>query len=119
MKVYGLKHCTTTQKVMKFLSEHGLTMPEVIDIREQPPLKEEIALALNQADGNPRKILNTSGELYRSTGLKDRVDEMSAEELVDLLSQEGMLIKRPFIVSGEQVSSGSNEKMLTEIWLKK
>lgn len=119
MKVYGLKHCTTTQKVIKFLSEQGITMPEVIDIREQPPLKEEIALALSQTEGKPRKILNTSGELYRASGLKDKVDDMSVEELVNLLSEEGMLIKRPLIVSDLKVSSGSNEKMLTEIWLKK
>jgi len=53
-------------------------------------------------DGNLKKLLNTSGQLYRSMGLKDQIPTMTAEEVYTLLSREGMLVKRPFLLIGSE-----------------
>lgn len=115
--VYGLKQCSTTQKVIKFLENKGLTVEQQIDIREQPPAKDLILLALAETEGNPRKIINTSGGLYREMDVKNQLDHLSQEEIAALLADNGMLIKRPFITDGDKVSSGSKEAMLADIWL--
>lgn len=116
MKLYGLRQCSTTQKVIKHLAAKGINIEERIDIRDIPPTKEEIKLAIDSVDGSYRKILNTSGQLYRDLGLKDKLDSMTEDEIIDLLSQEGMLIKRPLIVDRSRVSIGSRENLLDEIW---
>lgn len=119
LKIYGLKQCSTTQKVKKYLEDKGLTFGEIIDIRDQPPVAEEIAWALNQVEGKYTKILNTSGGLYRELGLKDKLTDMSEEAFLDLLSEQGMLIKRPLIVGDEVATAGSKVDFLDRIWLSK
>lgn len=114
--VYGLKQCTTTQKVIKFLEENGLEVGERLDIRDTPPSKKLVQLALATTSGKPRQLMNTSGGLYREMGLKDRLGDLSEDEIATLLTQHGMLIKRPFITDGQRVSTGSKEAMLTDIW---
>ena len=119
LKIYGLKQCSTTQKVKKHLEDQGLTFGEIIDIRDQPPMVKEIAWALDQVDGKYTKILNTSGGLYRELGLKDKLTDMSEEAFLDLLSEQGMLIKRPLIVGDEVATAGSKVDFLDRIWLSK
>ncbi|AMC00802.1 putative reductase [Aerococcus viridans] len=119
LKIYGLKQCSTTQKVKKHLEEQGLTFGEIIDIRDQPPVAEEIAWALDQVDGKYTKILNTSGGLYRELGLKDKLTDMSEEAFLALLSEQGMLIKRPLIVGDQVATAGSKVDFLDRIWLSK
>lgn len=114
--VYGLKQCSTTQKVIKFLEKNGLEIGERLDIRDTPPSKELVQLALAATSGKPRQLMNSSGGLYREMGLKDLLADMSEDEIAELLTQHGMLIKRPFITDGRRVSFGSKEAMLTEIW---
>lgn len=111
INLYGLKRCTTCQKAIKYLNQHNVTVEE-IDIREQPPAAELIAAALANTGGKPRQIMNTSGELYRDLGLKDKLNDMSEAELVTLLSENGMLLKRPFITDGHQTTSGAKPEVL-------
>lgn len=118
LKIYGLKQCSTTQKVKKYLEDKGLTFDEIIDIREQPPRVEEIAWALDQVDGQYTKILNTSGGLYRELGLKDQLADMPKESFLSLLAEHGMLIKRPLIVADQVATAGSKYIFLDEVWLK-
>lgn len=113
--LYGLSHCTTCKKAIKFLNMNDVTVNE-IDIRENPPKKALIELALAGTAGNPRKIMNTSGEMYREMGLKDKLATMSHEELVDLLSTHGMLLKRPFITDSKQTTNGAKEDILEAAW---
>lgn len=119
LKIYGLKQCSTTQKVKKHLEDQGLTFGEIIDIRDQPPVAKEIAWALDQVDGKYTKILNTSGGLYRELGLKDKLTDMSEESFLALLSEQGMLIKRPLIVGDQVATAGSKVDFLDQIWLSK
>ena len=62
------------------------------------------------------KIVNSSGQLYRDLHLKDRLDEMSDDDFLTLLSEQGMLVKRPLITDGHKASAGSNQKDLARIW---
>lgn len=119
LTIYGLEQCSTTQKVKKMLEKKGLEFDKIIDIRENPPSKETIQRALKYSDGKYRKIMNSSGELYRELGLKDKLDDMSEEQIIDLLSEKGMLIKRPLITDGKKVSAGSKEADLITFWLDK
>lgn len=117
LKVYGLGHCSTTQKGIKYLEAKGLTFADSIDIRDKPPAKDLIQAAIKQFDNNPRKIMNTSGGLYRELNLKEKLTNMTLEEVVDLLAENGMLIKRPFITDGLNFSVGARDKHLDSIWL--
>lgn len=116
IKFYGLKNCSTCRKAQAFLENQGLEIDEYLDIRETPPAKAEILRALDQTEGNPRKILNSSGKLYREMELKDKLDDMPDGELVDLLAKNGMLIKRPFIVDDKRLSVGGREEVLAQVW---
>ncbi|MGF3065911.1 Spx/MgsR family RNA polymerase-binding regulatory protein [Facklamia sp. P12950] len=116
IKVYGLKQCSTCRKIMKYLQENGLELTEIEDIRDNPPSFSELKVAYQSTDGNIRKMLNTSGQVYRDMKLKDRLDSMSSEEVLKLMSKNGMLIKRPFLIEKEKASSGSNLKIINRVW---
>lgn len=118
IELYGLKHCTTCQKAKNYLTQQGVAFSE-IDIRDNPPAAEAVELALAKSGGNPRKIINTSGELYREMGLKDKLAALGHEELVTLLTTHGMLLKRPFIVDvdGKRTTSGAKEEVLAAVWV--
>lgn len=117
LKIYGLKQCSTTQKVKKYLEDQGLVFGEIINIREQPPQAEEIAWALKQVNGQYTKILNTSGGLYRELKLKDQLADMDELSFLDLLAEHGMLVKRPLIVGDHIATAGSKLPFLDEVWL--
>lgn len=117
LTIYGLGHCSTTKKAAKYLLEKGVEMGGIIDIRETPPTKKEIQLALAANDGQVKKIMNTSGNLYREMELKDRLAEMSYDAVVDLLHENGMLIKRPLITNGEKATVSAKESLLADAWL--
>lgn len=117
LTVYGLAHCTTTQKAIKYLEAAGLEIKELIDIRDQPPSEDPIQLAIQSQGGQVRKILNTSGNLYRDMGLKDKLDTMKEDEVIQLLTQNGMLIKRPLITDFTKASVSAREKVLNTVWV--
>ena len=117
LTVYGLGHCTTTQKAIKYLANKGIQIKEQIDIRDNPPSKETIRLAIEQVGGNVRKIMNTSGNLYREMELKDKLDTMGVDEVITLLSENGMLIKRPLITDGATVSVSARDSTLDKSWI--
>lgn len=116
LKIYGLNQCSTTQKVKKYMEQKGHTLGEIIDIRETPPSKDDLSKALNQVDGQYTKVLNTSGGLYREMNLKEQLKDMDRQSFLDLLSENGMLIKRPLIVSEEKATAGSKENFLDSVW---
>lgn len=119
LTIYGLQHCTTTQKAKKYLESKGLEFNEIIDIRDNPPSPEIIRLAIEQVNHQVRKMMNTSGGLYREMGLKDKLDSLSEADIIRLLSEHGMLIKRPLITDGKIATNGAKEKDLETIWVKK
>ena len=116
LKIYGLKKCSTTQKVANWMNDQGHELTDIIDIRDCPPSIEELKYALEAYSGKRGKIVNSSGQLYRDLHLKDKLDEMSEDEFLTLLSEQGMLVKRPLITDGKKTSTGSNQNDLARIW---
>lgn len=101
--------CTTCQRAKKWLDERG-TAYTGRHIKEERPAAEELR-EWHKKSGLPlKRFFNTSGMLYKSMGLKDRLPSMSEEEMYELLASDGMLVKRPIIVGEDFVLTGFKEK---------
>lgn len=100
--------CTTCQKAQKWLDGHQVAY-ELRDIKAENPTYDELA-AWHKRSGLPlRKFFNTSGLLYKAMELKDKLPGMSEEEMLRLLAADGMLVKRPLLVSDDFVLIGFKE----------
>ena len=105
--------CSTCQRAKKWLEEKQIIF-EARDVKLQNPTKEEL-IEWHQRSGLPlKKFFNTSGNLYKQFSLKDRLETMSDDEKLDLLSKHGMLIKRPLLVSNSFILIGFKEKEWNE-----
>ena len=97
--------CGTCKKAEKYLLDKGITL-EKRDIKNDKPSLEELT-AWYKASGLPlKRFYNTSGKLYKELNLKDKIPTMSEEEQLVLLASDGMLVKRPIVVDGENVLIG-------------
>ena len=106
--------CSTCQKARKWLEERGLEFQDR-HIVEQNPTKEELK-AWYEKSGLPlKRFFNTSGNKYKELQLKGKLPGMSEEEQLELLSTDGMLVKRPVLVGDDFVTTGFKEKD----WLEK
>lgn len=105
--------CTTCQKAKKWLDENGFEY-ESRHIKENRPTYEELKKWYTESGMPLKKFFNTSGLLYKSMQLKDRLSEMSEEEQLRLLSTDGMLVKRPLIISEKAILTGFREKEWAE-----
>lgn len=105
--------CSTCKRAKAWLESHGKTF-EDRNIKTENPGFEELK-AWVQTSGLPlKKFFNTSGLLYKSMGLKDRLPDMTEEEQLKLLSTDGMLVKRPIVVEGNTVLVGFREAEWSE-----
>jgi len=98
LKVYEYKNCGTCRKALAYLKSKGVDYTTV-PIREQPPTKAELIRMLELYGGEIRKLFNTSGMDYKELQLKDKLPNLSVGEAIDLLSKNGNLVKRPFILT--------------------
>lgn len=97
--------CSTCQKAKKWLDEAGIAYTDR-HIKEDSPSYEELK-AWYEISGLPlKRFFNTSGLLYKSLNLKDKLPTMSEEEQLRLLATDGMLVKRPIVVKGDIVLTG-------------
>ena len=97
--------CSTCQKAKKWLTEQG-TAFECRHIVENHPTVEELK-QWHQMSGLPiKRLFNTSGLVYKSMGLKDKLPNMTEDQQLRLLSTDGMLVKRPVIIVGDRVWFG-------------
>lgn len=101
--------CTTCQKAKKWLEAKGISYEER-DIKTQNPQKEELEEWYKKSGLPLKRFFNTSGMLYKELKLKDRIPQMSEEEQLELLSTDGMLVKRPIVVTKDTVLTGFKEK---------
>ena len=106
--------CTTCQKAKKWLDDNGIEY-ESRHIKEQNPTYDELKKWHEQSGLPLKKFFNTSGLLYKSMELKDKLPNMTEEEQLMLLSTDGMLVKRPIIVSGSTVLTGFREKEWSDV----
>ena len=100
--------CTTCQKAKKWLDAHGIAYTDR-HIKNENPSYEELK-TWYAASGLPlKKFFNTSGLLYKSMNLKEKLPAMSEEEQLQLLAGDGMLVKRPIVVTDSTVLVGFKE----------
>ncbi|MBR5429299.1 MAG: arsenate reductase family protein [Firmicutes bacterium] len=100
--------CTTCQKARKWLEAEGCEFTER-HIKEDNPSRQELEQWQEKSGLPLRRFFNTSGQLYRSLGLKDKLDTMSRDDQLELLSGDGMLVKRPLLIGEGCVLVGFKE----------
>ncbi len=97
--------CTTCKKAKKWLQDNGLEFT-ARHIKEENPTVEEIDAWQVKSGLELKKFFNTSGLVYKALGLKDKLPAMSREEQLRLLASDGMLVKRPILVTEDTVLVG-------------
>ena len=100
--------CTTCQKAKKWLDDNQIAY-ELRDIKLDNPTLDELAAWYSQSGLPLKKFFNTSGLLYKSLDLKSKLPTMSEEEMLALLATDGMLVKRPILISDDFVLVGFKE----------
>ena len=100
--------CSTCQKAKKWLDARKIAY-EARDIKTENPSKEELKEWYEKSGLELKKFFNTSGMLYKSMQLKEKLPDMSEEDQIRLLATDGMLVKRPILVKGDQVLVGFKE----------
>lgn len=105
--------CSTCQKAKKWLDENSVEYTDR-HIIEDNPTYEELKTWYKQSGLELKRFFNTSGMLYRSMGLKDKLPSMSEDEQLKLLASDGMLVKRPLIISDKVILTGFREKEWAE-----
>ncbi len=109
MLVLCYPKCTTCQKALRWLDEKSVQY-EIRNIKEDNPTVEELTEWYNKSGLDIKRFFNTSGLLYKSMELKDKLPAMTDEEKLALLSTDGMLVKRPLIISEKGIYTGFKEK---------
>lgn len=106
MKLYLHPKCTTCKKAVSYLDKNGFPY-EAIDITKNPPSYEE----LSRSNASTLKgMFNTSGMQYREEGIKEKLEDLTKEEALNLLASNGMLVKRPVLVLEDCVLQGFKEE---------
>ncbi|PWL49016.1 MAG: ArsC family transcriptional regulator [Clostridiales bacterium] len=100
--------CTTCQKAQKWLHENQIEYA-FRDIKLDRPTLEELELWYKESGLPLKKFFNTSGLLYKSLNLKQRLPEMNEQEMLELLATDGMLVKRPLLIGDNFVLVGFKE----------
>ena len=93
---------------MEWLKARGIDF-EFRDIKKENPTYEELKIWHEKSDLPLRRFWNTSGIPYRTLGLKNKLPDMSEQEQLELLATDGMLVKRPLVVSNDWVLTGFKE----------
>lgn len=105
--------CSTCQKAKKWLDDNGFSY-DSRHIVENNPSYEELKLWYQESGLPLKRFFNTSGLLYKSMQLKDKLPNMSEDEQLKLLATDGMLVKRPIIITDDVILTGFKEKEWTE-----
>ncbi|HNZ98192.1 arsenate reductase family protein [Ruminococcus sp.] len=113
MKFICYPKCTTCQKARKWLDAKGASY-ELRDIKEDNPSYDELKKWYEMSGLPLKKFFNTSGLLYKSMELKNKLPDMSDEEQLRLLATDGMLVKRPILINGSKIIIGFKESEYEE-----
>ena len=107
--------CTTCQRAKKWLDDNKIEY-ELRDIKLDNPTLEELSEWYKKSGLPLKKFFNTSGLLYKLSDLKNKLPEMSEEEMLKLLATDGMLVKRPLVIGDDFVLVGFKEVEWEEIY---
>ncbi|WP_020007864.1 Spx/MgsR family RNA polymerase-binding regulatory protein [Salinicoccus albus] len=113
---YEYSRCTTCRKARKFLDDNGAEF-ERHDMVRQPPEPSVLRKIISQSDQPVDDFFNKRGKKFRDLDLKNRLETMDDEEKIELLSSDGLLIKRPLAWDGENVILGFEESDYEEAFL--
>lgn len=100
--------CSTCKKAQAWLDTHGLSY-QVRDIKTQNPSEEELRRWHSESGLPLKRFFNTSGQQYRGLELKDKLPQMTEDQQLALLATDGMLVKRPILLTGSKVLVGFKE----------
>ena len=114
MKFICYPKCTTCKKAQNWLDSKGADYT-LRDIKTDNPSYEELKEWYEKSGLSLKKFFNTSGMIYRFMNLKDKLDEMTDEEKLRLLAEDGMLVKRPILLTEDRVLLGFKESEWSEI----
>lgn len=101
--------CSTCQKALKWLDDNGIVYTQR-DIKVDNPTYSELKKWYKQSGLELKRFVNTSGLLYKSMNLKDKLPTMNEDEILKLLATDGMLVKRPLVVKDDIVLTGFKQK---------
>jgi arsenate reductase len=116
IKFYCYPKCSTCQKAKKWLDDNKVKYEE-IHIVENNPTKNDLAEYFKMSGFPINKFFNTSGIKYREMGLSSKVKSASEDDLLELLSSDGMLVKRPLITDGKKITLGFKPEVFEKNWL--
>jgi len=106
--------CGTCRKAEKWLKENNIEYT-YRPIKEQNPTSDELKQWLDKSGLPVAKFFNTSGLLYKQLNMKEKVKKLPQDELLQLLASDGLLVKRPVLVNGDQVLVGFREEEWKEM----
>ena len=109
MLIVEYPRCSTCRKAKKWLDEHNIEY-EDRDIVKDNPQANELKQWYEKSELPLKRFFNTSGKIYRELKLKDKLPDMTEEEQLELLATDGMLVKRPIILTDDFVLTGFKEK---------
>ena len=118
MEFINYSKCSTCKKAKNYLDKHNISYIDR-QIKENNPTFNEIKKWIDKYDINIKKLFNTSGILYREMNLKDKLNNMTKDEMISTLASDGMLVKRPILVSEYIILIGFKEKEWNEYFSKK
>lgn len=118
IKVYEYKSCSTCKKALQYLDKKNVRY-EKLPIVDTPPSQKELQqmlVYLKSSGKTFKNLFNTSGEQYRELKISDKIKEgMTEAEAIKLLSKNGKLIKRPFLLTDKNGTTGFQEEVWAEI----
>lgn len=117
IKFYGYKKCGTCRKAEKALASYNVEY-QFIDITENPPASSALKKIAQQADVDLKKLFNTSGVQYRELKVKEKLPELNAKQILDMLAGNGRLVKRPIVTDGTRSTVGFKEDEFKRVWKK-
>lgn len=100
--------CTTCKRAKKYLTDHNINFEER-NIKEENPTADELGAWLPKSGKDVKAFFNTSGQIYRSENIKDKLPALSESEKLALLATNGMLVKRPILILPDTVLVGFKE----------
>ena len=101
--------CSTCKKAKKWLDDHNIKY-EDRHIIDNNPTFDELKEWYHKSNLDIKRFFNTSGMLYKEMNLKDKLSNMNEDEMLEILSTNGMLVKRPLIISNDVILTGFKEK---------
>ena len=101
--------CTTCKRAQKWLNDNQIQYT-FQDIKSEKPTLEELTVWYKLSGLPLKRFFNTSGLLYKSLELKDKLPQMTEQEMLELLSTDGMLVKRPLLVGDDFILVGFKEE---------